>query len=92
MASTRSKTSVPAAGRVILDPDGTLPASARELRLLLSRLAEERLCARDVGLDRDRAYMADLELEVAEASCAYAGAAVLQLAALRAALSGRLLG
>jgi hypothetical protein len=74
---------------VIVDLDGRLAGRALELRSRLATLAEERLCAKEVGLDCDPAYMADLNLEVAETRAGYQGAAILQLAALRGALDGR---
>jgi hypothetical protein len=77
----------PAAERVVVDLDGRLALRAAELRVSLARLAEERVCARECGLSRDPAYMADLELEMAETRCAYAGAVALQLALLRAAFA-----
>lgn len=62
------------------------PAELRE-RLELLRL-EHRL-AQAVGLDADRAYMNDLEQELATWEAAWTGAAVTQLACSRAELRGR---
>jgi hypothetical protein len=74
---------------VIIDRDGVLPGQAVTLRQHLALLAEERMCARDVGLTNDKAYIQDLELEVDEARSAHAGAVILQLAFFRAELDGR---
>jgi hypothetical protein len=79
---------LPISDRPIVDLDGRLADRALEFRACLARLAEERLCAQENGLDREVAYMADLELEVAEVRRAYDGAAVLQLARLHAAIAG----
>jgi hypothetical protein len=78
--------------RIVVDLNGRLAGRLLDLRAQLGQLGEERLCAREVGLDRDRAYIEDLELEVAEARTMFTGAAVLQLAALRASLDGALRG
>jgi hypothetical protein len=83
--------SVPARGawqRVILDREGSLAAREFELRVRLALLAEERRSAREIGLD-DPMYIDDLELEVADTRAAHAGAVLLLLASLRAALDGR---
>src|SRR5689334_14262892 len=73
---------------VFLDPAGTLADGAIELRGHLALLAEERLAARDAGLD-DPDYLEDLELEVAETRFAHAGAVVLRLAVFRGDVDGR---
>jgi hypothetical protein len=65
---------------------------ASEVRRRLMLLAEERVLAHESGLDRDRAYMADLEDEIAETRHAYLGAAVTEIAMLRARIDGPLQG
>jgi hypothetical protein len=77
------------AERVIVDPQGELPALADTLHVRLSALKEERLCARDFGLMNNLAYTADLEYQVRCTSIVYTGAVILQLAFLRAAVQGR---
>ncbi len=74
---------------VVIDWGGSLADEAGELRLRLAMLAEERVLARESGLVKDAAYREDLELEQTEVRTAYAGAAVLQIAQLRAELDGR---
>lgn len=74
---------------VVVDPTGTLGEAALELRLRLARLGEERYVACEVGLIHERAYVEDLNREVAETRTGYAAAVVLQLASLRAELGGR---
>ena len=49
---------------------------------------EERLLAVEIGLAADGAYMADLEDEIAACRAAYVGAAVTEIATMRAELSG----
>ncbi|HEX3318576.1 MAG TPA: hypothetical protein VHR88_11190 [Solirubrobacteraceae bacterium] len=61
---------------------------AIELQLRLRNLHAERLLAWLEGLTADVVYMADLEDEIAEVSAAYTGAAVTEIATLRAELSG----
>jgi hypothetical protein len=58
----------------------------------LAELAAERASAWLYGLDGDESYMADLHDEIAEARAAYVGAAVTEIAILRAELSGALQG
>lgn len=65
---------------------------AIEVRAQLMLLGEERVLAHEAGLDTDRAYMADLEDEIAQARCAYTGAVVTEIAMLRARLDDPLLG
>jgi hypothetical protein len=60
-----------------------------EIRMRLQQLAVERLEAEASGLDRDTAYMADLEEEVANCRAAFVGAAVTEIATLRGELFGR---
>jgi hypothetical protein len=66
--------------------------SATEIHTHLQGLFVERALAALEGLDRDALYMADLEDEIAAANAAYVGAAVTEIALLRADLSGRLVG
>lgn len=66
--------------------------SASDIRLKLFLLAEERVLAAECGLDRDAAYMADLNDEIETERAAYVGEAVTEIACLRADLGGPLLG
>ena len=66
----------------------TAPEVAGRLRVLYA----ERALARLEGLDADGRYMADLDEEIAATRDAYVGAAVTEIAVLRANLSGPLLG
>jgi hypothetical protein len=75
--------------QLLVDNDGSLADRAVEFRLRVAQLQEERICAREHGMRRDRAYMEDLERELAATLHAYAGAVILQLAWLRAAIDGR---
>jgi hypothetical protein len=68
----------------------TLTATAVKRHLNL--LHEERLLAIEIGLAADGAYMADLEEEISACRAAFVGAAVTEIATLRAALSEPLLG
>ena len=65
---------------------------ATEVRQHLMLLHEERVLAHEAGLDMDRAYMADLEEEITAYRAAYVGAAVTEIAMLRARLDGPLQG
>jgi hypothetical protein len=65
---------------------------AIELQIRLRELQAERLLASSTGLATDRAYMADLEDELVEVSAAYVGAAVTEIATLRAELFGPQVG
>jgi hypothetical protein len=65
---------------------------AIEIQLRLKELQTERLLAASEGLAANAAYMADLEDEIAELSDAYIGAAVTEIATLRAALFGPQVG
>ncbi len=62
------------------------PAEVRE-HLELLRL--ERQLAVSIGLDADRAYMADLEKQLATCEAVWIGVAVTQVAVGRAELTGR---
>jgi hypothetical protein len=66
--------------------------SAADIRRHLSILAEERVLAHECGLDHDRAYMADLESEIAATRAAFIGEAVTEIASLRATFTGPLQG
>lgn len=77
---------------LVLDLTGRLADRALELRGRLAILAEERLCAREAGLDHDQAYMEDLESEIAGTRTMLTGAVLLQLTALRASLDGAMSG
>jgi hypothetical protein len=59
-----------------------------QLKDELRELLIERAAASLQGLDRNSAYLADLELELTAAREAYVGAAVSEIASLRAELSG----
>ncbi len=67
-------------------------ATVADIHRQLTVLAEERALAHEYGLDRDVAYMADLESEIAAVHAAFVGGAVVEIACLRARLSGPLLG
>ena len=67
-------------------------ASAVDRRRHLVVLNAERAAADLEGLTRNREYMDDLHDEIAAERHAYAGAAVTEIASLRAALSGPLQG
>ncbi|MDQ5808624.1 MAG: hypothetical protein M3320_08115 [Actinomycetota bacterium] len=66
--------------------------SAAELRRHLVVLNAERAAADLEGLSGNRAYMADLRDEIEHERLAYVGMAVTEIAMLRAALSGPLVG
>jgi hypothetical protein len=66
--------------------------SSSEIRVRLLKLTAERLDARDAGLARDAAYMADLEGEVAVYRAAFVVAALTEIASLRGELCGRDMG
>jgi hypothetical protein len=68
---------------------------AMEMHIRLKELQAERMLASSAGLAADtayRAYMADLDDEIAEVSGAYVGAAVTEIATLRAELFGPQMG
>jgi hypothetical protein len=68
---------------------------AIEMHIRLKELQAERLFASSEGLAADTAYMAymaDLDDEIAEVSDAYVGAAVTEIATLRAELFGPQMG
>jgi hypothetical protein len=66
--------------------------SAADLHRRLSILELERREARLIGLINSEQYRRDLEEEMAECRVAYVGAAVTEIATLRAELSGRQVG
>jgi len=66
--------------------------SATALHRHIRKLKAERMMASLHGLASDPAYMADLDDEIDAARHAYVGAAVIEIASLRAELSGALLG
>jgi hypothetical protein len=72
-----------------LMPNPSTTMHATEVRQHLMLLHEERVLAHEAGLDHDRAYMADLDDEIAAYRAAYVGAAVTEIALLRASLDGR---
>jgi hypothetical protein len=69
-----------------------IPGDAPELRRHLVALNAERAAAELEGLAANRTYIADLEGEIVAERAAYVGTAVIEIAMLRAALSGRLQG
>jgi hypothetical protein len=62
--------------------------SAIEMQDRLQELQAERALALIEGLSSSSAYMADLDDEITATRHAYVGAAVTEIASLRAALSG----
>jgi hypothetical protein len=66
--------------------------STYELHSHLLALRAERAAASLIGLDRDGAYLDDLCRETELARHAFIGAAVTEIASLRGALDGPLLG
>ena len=66
--------------------------TATEVKRHLELLHEERQLAVEIGLAADGAYMADLEEEITACRAAYIGAAVTEIAAMRASLSEPLVG
>jgi hypothetical protein len=65
---------------------------ATEMQNHLQQLQAERALASIEGLSSNSAYMADLDAEIAATSSAYVGAAVTEIASLRAQLSGKHVG
>ncbi len=66
--------------------------SAIEMQSHLRQLHAERALAQMQGLDGNAAYMADLDDEIAAARHAYVATAVVEIASLRAELSGPQVG
>jgi hypothetical protein len=73
-------------------PSETVTTSAVDLHARLELLCLERALAAVEGLAADPAYMADLDDEITATRHAYAGAAITEIATLRAELSGPLQG
>ena len=70
------------------NPRPDRPMRAIELQIRFRQLGVERLLASTQGLAANAVYMSDLDDEMAEVSAAYAGAAVTEIATLRAELFG----
>ncbi len=66
--------------------------ATHEIQIRLKELQVESALASIEGLASDSAYMADLRGEIAAESHAYVGAAVTEIATLRAQLSGPQVG
>jgi hypothetical protein len=66
--------------------------SAIEMHDHLKQLHAERALALIEGLEDNAAYMADLDDEIAVTRAAYVGAAVTEIASMRAELSGPQVG
>jgi len=66
--------------------------TASDIRHRLADLAEERYCALNSPLANDEAYMADLYEDIATTTAAWIGAAVTEIACLRARLGAPLTG
>jgi hypothetical protein len=66
--------------------------ATHEIQIRLKELQAESALASIEGLASDSAYMADLREEIAAESHAYVGAAVTEIATLRAQLSGPQVG
>jgi hypothetical protein len=72
--------------------DSTTATTATELNDHLRELLAERALAGVHGMTEQASYMADLESEIEAYRHAYVGAAVTEIATLRAELDGPLLG
>ena len=66
--------------------------TAADLHHRLCLLQVERLDAREAGLTAYEPYRRDLDMELAECCAAFIGAAVTEIASLRAEMSGPQLG
>jgi len=66
--------------------------SAYDLHNQLIELRNERALAEETGVANIRSYMDDLERDIARSRAAYVGAAVTEIATLRAQLSGPQVG
>jgi hypothetical protein len=66
--------------------------SAYDLHNQLIELRAERALAEETGVANIRSYMDDLERDIARSRAAYVGAAVTEIATLRAQLSGPQVG
>jgi hypothetical protein len=73
-------------------PRRQVDVSPIEARTHLDELLAERALASLEGLARNKAYMADLDDEIAMTRDAYVAAAVFEIATLRAVLSGPQVG
>jgi protein-L-isoaspartate O-methyltransferase len=69
-----------------------MPASIIDIKHRLELLEQERALAIGTALGHDPAYMADLDEEIHATLHAYVGSAVIEIASLRAALSGKQVG
>lgn len=69
-----------------------LPTPALDLKAQLLDLEAERAMAPLYGLDRNTSYWSDLLEELASTRAAYVGAAVTEIASLRAELDGPQVG
>ena len=72
--------------------DSPTTVTAVDLNDHLQDLIAERALADVYGIDNQEPYVADLDLEIEAYRNAYVGAAVTEIASLRAALSGPLTG
>jgi len=75
-----------------MDTTGPQQLSPVDLRARLGLLELERAAAEQSPLANDPRYMADLFAEIDAIQAAYVGAAVIEIARLRADLDGRLSG
>jgi hypothetical protein len=75
-----------------MDQMSTTTLTATEAKHQLDLLHEERQLAIETGLAADGAYMADLEDEILACRAAFVGAAVTEIASMRASFSGTLQG
>jgi hypothetical protein len=62
--------------------------TALDVKRRLALLYEERGLARAAGLASDPVYMADLEDEIRTTRAAWTGAAITEIASMRAAING----
>jgi hypothetical protein len=76
----------------MLTPTRYTESPAPIARARLEALRAEQAAASLTGLTANRIYMADLADDIAAAEAAYVGAAVTEIASLRAALDGPLEG
>ena len=67
-------------------------STAADLHDHLQLLQQERVLALGTSLAHDAAYMADLEEEIVATRHAYVGSVVVEVARLRASVSGELRG
>ena len=76
----------------MLTPTRYMESPALIARTRLEALHAEQAAASLTGLTANRIYMADLADDIAASEAAYVGAAVTEIASLRAALDGPLEG